>query len=118
PDPRGFLQGHHREGWRIIYLKRENLLRAALSNFIAARHQRYSVPKDAAGALEKTHVECGKLLELLDWYQRIADEEAAALAGIPHLPLTYEHDLVAAARHQDALDRVFAYLGLLPAPVA
>lgn len=118
PDPRGFLEARHHDGWRIVYLRRRNILRAALSNFIAARQQRYSLPKDAPPTVEKTHVECDELLNLVRWYQRIADEEVEALAAVPHLDLSYEEDLLDAARHQDALDRVFAYLGIASAPVA
>ncbi len=116
--PRTFMEERHREGWSVVHLRRLNILRAALSNFIAARHQRYSAPLDGAIAVGKTAIDTTELLNLLRWYQRIADEEAEVLAAVPHLELTYEHDLLDAARHQDALDRVFAYLGLAPAPVA
>jgi LPS sulfotransferase NodH len=118
PDPAVFLRDRHAEDWRFVYLRRRNLLRAALSNFIAARRQRYSVAKDDADAIEKTQIDCAELVNLLAWYQRIADDEAEALAGIAHLPLLYEDDLLDAARHQPALDRVFAFLGLASAPVA
>jgi len=117
PDPRQFMRERYDDGWKVVYLKRENVLRAAVSNFIAAHHQRYSLPKDARGALPKTHVDCGELLNLLDWYQRIADQEDDVLAGIPHLKLIYEDDLLDTDRHQQALDRVFDYLGLPTAPV-
>jgi LPS sulfotransferase NodH len=116
-DPRAFLHDRAAEGWRFVYLRRRNLLRAALSNFIAARRQRYSLPKEAAAAPETIHVDCAALLDLLHWYQRIADDEAAALRTIPHLPLIYEDDLLDASQHQRALDRVFAYLGLASACV-
>lgn len=117
-DAAGFFTGQQRAGWRFVHLKRENLLRAALSNFIAARRGRYSLRKGEAAAFEKTHVDCDELLNLLRWYERIADEEAAVLAEIPHLALTYERDLLDPARHQATLDRVFAHLGVRSAPVA
>lgn len=118
PDPRRFMEERHREGWKIIYLRRVDILRAALSNFIASRHQRYSLPKEhAAAPVAKTHIECDELLNLLHWYQRIAEEEAEVLAALPHLALIYEQDLLAAPRHQATLDRVFDYLGLRGAPV-
>jgi hypothetical protein len=110
-NPRRFVEDRHDEGWKIIYLKRLNILRAAISNFIAARHRRYSLPKDDGTTLSKTYIDCDELLNLLNWYQRIADQEAEVLADIPHLKLIYEEDLLDPTRHQRTLDAVFAYLG-------
>ena len=116
-NPRQFMQDRYHEGWKIIYLKRFNILRAAISNFIAAQRQQYSLPKDSPAKLAKTYIECDELLNLLNWYGRIADQEAEVLAVIPHLKLGYEADLLEASRHQQTLDRIFDYLGVATAPV-
>ncbi len=34
------------------------------------------------------------------------------MSDIPHLPLTYEHDLFSSEGHQNTIDKVCAYLGV------
>jgi hypothetical protein len=44
--------------------------------------------------------------------------ERATLAGLPHLALWYEDDLLRRESFQPTLDRVFDHLSLRPAPVS
>ncbi len=47
----------------------------------------------------------------------IGEQEEAALASLPHLPLTYEDDLENELHHQAAAEKVFASLGVPPVKV-
>ena len=116
-DPDLFLRRLVEAGWRVIYLKRQDIVRQSISGLIAAeRQQWYSYQ-------QKTVPDRRFVInpdELLQWLQRRAEHyalEADILRDIPHLVLTYETDLLDAANHQPTMDRIFDYLGLTSVPV-
>lgn len=111
-DPGRWLRGRARTGWRVVHLRRENLLRQVLSN---ARLWQTSVTHrtgdDAAAVHEPMTIEVPRLLAYLDARRSLGRAEDAALQGIPHLRLSYERDLLDPGRHASTVARVLAHVG-------
>lgn len=116
--PETFIRALHRRGWRLIHLQRHNLLRQSLSEIVAGRRrqwhhtsgeQQYDAPRFT--------LPWRRLQATLD--QAAADRRwrTALLAELPHAHVMYERDLLHADQHQATADRLFAALGLPPAPV-
>lgn len=118
-DPADWLGGMHRRGWRVIHLRRRNLLRHVLSNTAASERGRYH---ERAGESPATHRALRiDPMELMHWLGVRAwtrDEERRALADVPHEKVCYEDDLLEPERHQATLDRLSAVLGVAPGRAA
>jgi LPS sulfotransferase NodH len=117
-DAGDFLRYLDRRGYRIIYLRRENLLRHALSN-LHARHRGSFHHDRADGTPEMAPmtVDLGQLLHWLRGRQRSARYEERALSGLDFLDVVYERDLQPAESHQATADRVAEFVGVPSAPV-
>ena len=99
------------QGYKIIYLHRENKFRQAMSSLVAeARGQFHDKTK---GDIKRQkvcidHTAIPHRIELLNdfttWEQR-------ALEGFEHLSISYEKDLLIQENHQSTLDKITNYLG-------
>ncbi len=119
PEPRtDFLRTlHHEHDFRILYLRRKNLLRHALSNIRARRetfHRKKSDPdaKPTALSVDPSHV--------LEWMQNskaLSEYEHSLLEGVPYLSLTYEEHIRHADGHQSTVDLICDFLEIESSPV-
>jgi hypothetical protein len=109
------LSDLHRDNWRIIYLRRDNLYRQAVSNLLARSRNQWSA--NGSTKLSLVRIEPRHLLNELIWFEKQAILEQHALQHLPHLTVLYECDLRRAGNHQAAADKVFRYLGLETCPV-
>ena len=117
-DAGPFLAQMHAEAWRIIYLTRRNVLRQALSWFVAERRARYQHRvSDGPMQLERITVDCDAVLRRMEERLQYLSEEKQVLATLPHIRVVYEDHLLDRERHQATLDMIFGYLGLRSAPV-
>lgn len=119
PGPReDFLHTvHHEHGFQILYLRRTNLVRHALSNIRARRdtfHRKKSDPDDGSRALR---VDPDRVMEWMRSSEALHEYEHALLDGVPHLSLTYEEHLRHADDHQSTVDLVCDFLGIESGPV-
>jgi LPS sulfotransferase NodH len=117
-DPKKFMSSLHRHGWKIIYLKRANILRQALSYLFAIHRGSFQhSSSDVPVKLERMHVDSDRLIELLEEREMRLDSEKEVLRSLPHITIVYEDDLVRAENHQKTLDRLFDYLDVPHTPV-
>lgn len=110
-DPVAWVRRVHERGWKLIYLSRRNVLRHALSNMVAEQVGftfRGVRPADSAGIT----VDPEMLLGAMSVREEQREVEYAALAGVPHVSVCYEDDLLKPERHQATLDRLSDALGL------
>lgn len=114
-DPAAFLEELRDRSYRIIYLRRSNLLRHAISNEFAEARSSYHDRTD--GPRPSLTVDPEKLIGVMQRRQAHLDNEAAILAGFDYCAVEYESDLLDPVQHQPTANRVFAYLGLGPTPV-
>lgn len=116
--PKAFLERMLRDGWKLIYLQRTDIVRHAMSNVVAA-HRRSFHHRTSQGALklEKFRVDAPNLIHRIKLRERWLRDEAEVLNGFSYLPVHYETDLLHTDRHQETLNRVFDYLGVARATV-
>lgn len=115
-DPRGFLATLTRRGFRLVHLTRDTFsqtvsLATAQSRWVF--HRAGDAPPAAAAALDPQD-----FARRLEWSDLLLAYERHCLAGLPHLEVSYEADLLPTARHQATAERVFDWIGVPPAPVA
>jgi len=118
-DPKAFLAGLQADGWRLVHLRRRNVLRVALSSL--RREQTKIVHRMVGDGPDGSAPFDAPVDRLLARMARVEQEmrtEEDLLGALPHLMLTYEDDLLREDTRQPALDRVFAFLGLPSAPVS
>lgn len=115
-DPASFLETLYADGWKIIYLRRENKVKHALSNIIANHRGQYH-KFDTAKEDFKILFKCEQLVRKIN--DRFAYEEAEkeALVNVNYHEVIYEQDLENALSHQQTVDRIFKYLSLAPKTV-
>lgn len=117
-DPRALLTEFHENGWKLIYLKRTNLLRHAISDIRSEKTGLFHVVDregevaSVKGPRGKIRIEWSELLEAIDFRQRCLEGEETALKGLPHLVVEYESGLLNPDAQPVTMNRVFSYLGL------
>jgi LPS sulfotransferase NodH len=111
-----FVSQLYDHGFRIIYLRRRNLLRHALSNLRAREfgfHARTSESVTSAPIV----VDPQALMHWLHGSASLAAFEAESLQTTPYLSLTYEDHLADESQHQVTVAAICDFLGLAPAVV-
>ncbi|MEX2535689.1 MAG: sulfotransferase [Trueperaceae bacterium] len=114
-DPERFLNRMHDQGYKLLYLKRENLLRHSMSQGLrkvtGVTHTTSGVDLPSHRVDIETFM---RHLRTREYFWREAEE---ALEGLPYHALSYEMDLENSACHQVAMDKVFLFLNLPPVTV-
>ena len=114
-DPRVFLDQLRDRSYKIIYLRRNNLLRHAISNTFAEARRSYH--DRSTGPRPSLAVDPEQLIGVMQRRQAHLDNEAVVLGGFDYLTIEYEKDLLDPAQHQPTADRVFGFLGVEPVSV-
>jgi len=115
-DPRKFLARLHERGWKIIYLKRRNILRQAVSHFVRV-HRGKLHKKDNTPEHIFFRIEFKDLMKRIEEQKTYLAKEEEILRELPHITLVYEDDLLRKEVHQRTLDRLFMFFGVPIAPV-
>ena len=115
-DPGAWLSRMDERGWKLIHLRRRNVLRHALSNVVAEHIGGYTFRNADPGESAGVTVDPDMLLGAMEVRSEQGEVERVALEGLPHVSLSYEDDLLRPERHQATLDRISDALGLPRAP--
>lgn len=108
----------NKKGWKIIYLKRLNIFRQAVSHLIATiNHQWHYFPRKPINK-KKVNIDCNKLLETIIWFEKLACLEKKILTEINHIKIIYEKDLLEEKNHQKTCDNISQFLGITPNKVS
>ena len=97
------------QGYKVIYIGRENLLRQTLSKHYA-RFRNTWHEKNSTGDRPKFEVDTAQLLKELYEGKQLDDYERETLKGIPHISVKYERDLLNEASHMKVLARIGQFL--------
>lgn len=103
--------------YKIIYLRRKNYLRQALSIMIGKQRNIWHDTSKHPLAGNKFQINCKNLLKMTEKIERYENREREMLQGLDYLYLNYEQDLLDSKNHQKALDKVYRYLGVKTVPV-
>jgi LPS sulfotransferase NodH len=108
-----FLRRLSEDGFGVIHLKRENLVEHAVSN-IRAREFGFHRSAAAGGENGKMLIDPQQVLYWIAGSEALDRFEAASLAEVPHLALTYERNLAFEELHGPTVLQVADFLGLPP----
>lgn len=112
-DPVGFVKGLHEDGYKIISLKRNNLIRQVISHMYAV-HRNVFHEQTTKGQQKQSlmHVEMAFLQDELEKFTKFQELEARILQHVPSLPISYEDDLSISENHQRTVDKITDFLGI------
>ncbi|MEM9267301.1 MAG: hypothetical protein AAGA46_17425, partial [Cyanobacteria bacterium P01_F01_bin.13] len=100
-EPHRFVELLYNQGYKLIYLRRRDLMRHAIALLKSQRpNSRYIDPQALLTILKQVDD------------QRIA--EAAIIAQVPHLTITYETDLLDPNVHDTTAQQLCRFLSLRP----
>lgn len=105
-----FFKKLHQENWKFIYLKRLNLVRKSLSNYIAISRQHWHDRPSESLQRRKVTVNIERFAKMLKRHEEIDWSTERLMVDIPHLPIIYEHDLLISERHKPTVHSVCDYL--------
>ncbi len=115
-DPEKFIFNLYKSGWKIIYLKRDNIFRQAISGFVAkSRGKWHHHTNEGELTLSKIKINPDKLLKCLRAREKYLNDEEEILKTVPHLKIIYETDLQ--KNKEKTTGNVFKYLKVRPYPV-
>jgi len=92
-DKQSFLQNLVSDGFQIIYLERQNILRQALSVMYGYHRDQWHVKKEQNISPTKMNVDPVALKNWMDGIEELKDFEKEMLELLPYLHITYEDDL-------------------------
>jgi LPS sulfotransferase NodH len=111
-----------KRGFKIIYLKRENKLKQALSSIVATKRAKkkqgnfYRITQTDREKIlylsEKFTIEPKYLMGSTSYFERVGQEEDRIMSLIPHLEIIYERDLLKGEKHQSTIDTICEFLGI------
>jgi len=104
------------DGWSFIYLRRNNILRRALSDQVA-RNRGGKLHAREGEALAKARIDVDELIRSLKISSKLNSVDQKLMDTVPHLLVEYETELLPASAHSVTAARVFEHLRLPPAEV-
>ena len=114
-DPGRWLSRLAHSGWRVLFLRRRNLLRHVLSN-MAINATGVTHDREGKGPARLT-VDAAGLVEWIGIREEMGRREQAALEGVPHEAFVYEDDLMDPDAWPATTARAFRALDLPETPV-
>jgi LPS sulfotransferase NodH len=108
---KNFLDYLIKTGFRIIYLKRDNILMHAISN-IRAREYGFHHKLLEKNIVKKIKIDKKELFYWLELSEMRELKEELLLSGVEHYNLIYEKNLENPDRHKATVDGVCDYLGI------
>ena len=111
-----FFSDFHQQGWKIIYIRRKNSLRQAVSFLIAQqRNEWVGTPKNTLTG--KFPIDPNELASKIGRIEQAVQKEQELLGPFAPLNIIYEDDMLSAEQHQTTLERNFDFLSIDSVPV-
>ena len=110
-DPASFLKSLYYDGFKIIYLKRLNIIKHSLSGLVAEHRGCYHKFDNGKENL-RLFLDCDGFVKKVNERVLFSKEEELVLSGIRYHEVVYEDDLENDAAHQRAVDHTLDFLSL------
>jgi LPS sulfotransferase NodH len=110
--PVSFLEYAHNNGWKILYLYRENVFEHVLSNCVAEELGQYHFSKKSNKvnySKLKLNLDCDSLISRMNERVQYKKDEELSMGDIPHMTIKYE-DL--STNIQSVCSTIYNYLGI------
>jgi len=113
-DPAAFMKHLVNEGYQIIHIKRDNVLKLALSRLNALEKKQYHFYKGKPidHRFEPLKLDIPVLLHNMRRIEAYHKREADLVQPYKHLFLNYERDLEDEGYHQQTMDKVYNFLDI------
>ncbi|HEY9693246.1 MAG TPA: hypothetical protein V6D15_13625 [Oculatellaceae cyanobacterium] len=109
------LVKHH---WKIIYLKRQNIVKQTISNMSAILNKEWQKLSNQEFNFSKIYINPQEIASHIEYHENFLLQEQYFLDEVECLNIVYEQDLLNPKNHQTTADKVFAYLGINSVEVA
>lgn len=110
-NPNKFLLSLQDNSWKIIYLRRENKVKHAMSNVVAKERGKYHKYNDVKESFS-IDIDCNDFVKKVQERFDFEQDEKRALKGIKYHEVVYEQDLEDSSSHQKTIDNILSYLQL------
>lgn len=104
-------------GWKIIYLKRTNILNHTISGLLSNRSKIFHVKNGKDFKHQKISIDCRHLFDVMNYFEELERQEEESLKNVSYMTINYETDLLDNTAHQKTADRIFGYIGIHSHPV-
>jgi hypothetical protein len=112
-DPLEILNELSSDGYKIISLKRRNVIRQTISHMYALHRQTFH---EKEGQAKKSNnrmiIDLNFFQQELEYFLDHRSREEQLLKNFSYLQLYYEDDLLEKGRHQCTMDKIASYLGI------
>lgn len=110
-EPEGLLTLLHKQGYEIVHLRRQDILRHSIA-LLKAQTEAQSAQTSRQLKRQPLYVNPDQLLKIIQHLETQRLEEAAMLVNVPCLRLTYEADLLDSNIHDTTARRLCSYLDI------
>ena len=108
----------YRQGWKVIHIERNNILKQTFSGIIGTQTQKYIRRDDASSPDQIYHIECEQVINVLKFRKKLLAAEYKVLSGIGnYCSVIYEDDLSDQKNWNETTDRIFQFIGIEPVVV-
>ncbi len=105
----------YRQGWKVIHIERNNILKQTFSGIIGTQTQKYIRRDDASSPDQIYHIECEQVINVLKFRKKLMASEYKVLSGIGnYCSVIYEEDLIDQKNWDETMGRIFQFLGIEP----
>lgn len=106
-NPSQFIHKLIDDNWKLIYLKRNNLLRHVIS-FQAAKQRNiwHTSKEDTKMYSDKIYINCNSLINGMQMREKYLIQEQNIVEKFDHITISYEDDLLSPKVHQKTVDRI------------
>ena len=102
----------HQKGWKIIHLRRKNVVHQVLSLLIALKSKHWHRSEQEETPAYSISINPDEVLTAVGRRLEAFEEESVFLAEIPHLSVFYEDELLDDSNWDALAERLLNYLGL------
>lgn len=118
-NPRQFVVDLINNNWKMIYLKRNNLFRHAISNIMAKKRGYFHLDKNQnKPSSEKIYIDYDDLMQRMTNREKYLEIESKILEGLNYIEIVYEEDLINPLKHQTTVDKIYNFLGIQSYPIS
>lgn len=110
-EPAVFLNKLQKDGWKIIYLHRENKLNHVISNKVAEEREAYQKYDNLEERIQ-LYLKPVDLIKAIETRKQFDRSELKALSNIDFLKISYENDLQSADNQQNTINNILDFIGL------
>jgi len=116
--PSTVLKSFYDDGWKIIYLHRDNFFLHAISDLRSEKTKTWHHIKGPnEHKPKKVHIEYDELWDAITHREKCQKDEIEALDGIEYFSMSYEEDLVNSEKQSKSMKKLLKFLNLREMPL-